>query len=61
MASLHIDDAQSAHGQPDVLLDQKSFIVGTTMNNLLVHRSQRITRHATVTIGKKDAADSTHV
>jgi hypothetical protein len=60
MPSLHVYDAQAAHSQADVFLDENALIVRTTMNDLLIHHVERFTLDALTPIRKHDAADTTH-
>jgi hypothetical protein len=42
MTGLDVDNAEPAHGQSDVALNEKTVIVRTAMNNLPVHLGESI-------------------
>jgi hypothetical protein len=58
---LNVDNAESAHGQSDVLLDQEAIIIGATVRYLLVHRRKRVAAYLRGSIRMEDATDSAHV
>ena len=60
MPRLNVNDAQSAHGEPDVFAHVETIVVGTAVGNLLVHRRENIPVYSHLPIRIKDSADSTH-
>src|SRR5215472_11958752 len=61
MPGLNVDDAQAAHRESDVSVDEEAFIVGTAVRNALGHRCQRLALNATGFIREEDAANSAHL
>src|SRR5215469_10682144 len=60
MPGLHIDDAEAAHREADILLDEETFIVGPAMRDAAVHARKHVALDAPVAIRKKDSTNSTH-
>ena len=61
MAALDVNNAQTPHGQADILFDEEAFVVGPSMRDSSIHAGQHVTLDVPVAIGKEDAADSTHI
>src|SRR5580698_1268880 len=60
VAGFHINNAKPPHGQPDVLFDKETLVIGPAMHDAAVHARQHVSLDVPVAIGKKDSADSTH-
>ena len=61
MAALDVNDAQTPHGEADILLNEETLVVGPSMHDSSVHAGQDVTLDVPVAIGKEDAADPTHI
>jgi hypothetical protein len=57
---MHVDNAEPAHGQPDVSLDEKPVIVRSAVHNLVVHPDQCVALHLLPGTGIENSANSTH-
>jgi hypothetical protein len=42
MTGLHVDDAEAAHGQANMVVDKEALVVGTAVHNLAVHGGERL-------------------
>src|ERR1700694_2933133 len=60
VTGLDVDDTEATHCQSDILLNKKSVIVGSAVDDLPIHQRQRVVIHALVRLGMENAADSTH-
>src|SRR6478736_7920416 len=60
LTSLYINNAETAHGYPNISFHEKPIIVRSAMHNLPVHRQQRFTLHLLLGIGIENSANSTH-
>src|SRR5882762_6199061 len=56
----YIDNAETAHGQPDVLFHVETVVVRTPMNNTLVHLLERCTLDAMHLVDMNNPANSAH-
>src|SRR6202022_867451 len=61
MAGLNVNNAQPPHGQTDIFLDEKPFVVGSAMHNALIHAGEHVALDMPVPIREKNATDSTHI
>ena len=59
IATGDIDDAQAAHGQADIAVDEVSGAVGTAMPQPVIHGSQKWLRDR-LAVKLDDAADAAH-
>jgi hypothetical protein len=61
LARLKVDDAQAAHGQPDVLRDVEAIVIGSSMHDLTVHGLKRRAQHFLAVLRVHQPAYSTHI
>src|SRR5260370_12575932 len=57
MAGLDIDDAEPPHSQTKVLLHEKSFVIRTTIDDLMVHDRQNALVHPLLPVFEKTSAN----
>ena len=60
MASLKVDDAKPTHGEPNVAVDHKPFIIRTTMRDLAIHFRENVRVNILTRAGIENSADPAH-
>jgi hypothetical protein len=60
VTSANVDDAETAHRQSDVLLNENAIIIWPAVDDLAVHRQQRVAANVARPIRMENAANSTH-
>jgi hypothetical protein len=60
VAILKVNNAQTAHGQTNISVDENSFIVRSTMDDLQAHSSKSATLNPGIPVTMKNSADSAH-
>ena len=60
MAGSEVNDAQAAHGQTNVALQEKALVVGAAMDDLTVHGCEGLAAHCPGPVLEEHTADSTH-
>src|SRR6266850_943024 len=60
LPSLHVNNAEPAHGQPDISLDEKPVIVRPAVHDLPVHPHQRVAVRCLPVVRIENSANSAH-
>jgi hypothetical protein len=60
MPALNVDDAEAAHRESDVFVNETAVIVWTTVRNALGHSGERLAQNMAGSIREEDSANSTH-
>jgi hypothetical protein len=60
VTGLDVNNAEAAHRQSYVLFDKETIVVGTAVDDLLVHSLQQVMIHSPAPVGIENAADSAH-
>jgi hypothetical protein len=60
VAGFKVNDAQPAHGEANIAVNEEAVVVWPAVHDLGIHRCQRVAFRMPSRIGIKDAADSAH-